>query len=135
MDRFHPLRVSVVALGLYAACALWGGLYARDSITFGIAFVAHGVLACTYNTASLSMGQKLLPASRFAELMSASGIVTSLGIVAIAPAVGYVLDQLGHAYHYTFYVGAALALLSVAINLVMQRKVAALGRGDYVAPQ
>ncbi len=135
-DRFHPLRVSVVASALYAVFTLWGGLYARDSATFAIAFIAHGVLAGSQGTAVLSMGQKLLPRSRFAELMSANGIITSLSSVAIAPVVGYVLDHTGHTYHYTFYAAAGLAMLAVAINLVMQRKFASLGGwNNYVAPE
>ncbi|XHR26822.1 MAG: MFS transporter [Chthoniobacteraceae bacterium] len=135
-DRFHPLRLSLVLLGLYIGVGVWGGLYARNSTNFSIAFVAHGVLTGAYLTASASMGQKLLPSARFAELMSASGIVTCLCSAAIAPCMGVVLDRTGHSYHYTFYAGGVLALAAVALNWVMYVKFAALGGvKEYAAPE
>jgi len=135
-DRFHPMRVSLATLGLYAITALWGGLYARDAVTFGIAFTAHGVLAGAYFTASASMGQKLLPRSRFAELMSASGIVASLCYISVAFLSGIILDHTGHVYRYTFYAGAGIAAVAVMLNLIMHRKFIALGGSkNYVAPE
>lgn len=135
-DRFHPIRISLVTLGLYGTVMLWAGLCVRDTMTFGIAFVAHGVLAGAYFTASASLGQKLLPQARFAELMSACGIVSSLCYVGTAPCMGLILDHTGHIYRYTFYAAALLSAIAVVITWVMHGKFMALGGArNYVAPE
>lgn len=135
-DRFHPLRVSLVLLGLYILVGLWGGVYARDASGFGIAFVAHGVITGAYFTASAAMGQKLLPPSRFAELMSASGIVTCLCSMAVAPCIGFLLDHTAHSYHYAFYAGGMIAIAAVILNGIMWMKFSALGGPKrYTAPE
>ena len=53
-DRFHPLRLSLVIIGIYGVFSLWAGFFARTPWLFGIAFVAHGVIAGVYFTASAS---------------------------------------------------------------------------------
>ena len=44
-DKFHPLRMGIVALGLYAAVMVWGGIAASDPEHFKVALIAHGVLS------------------------------------------------------------------------------------------
>ena len=135
-DRFHPLRVSLVTIALYFVVALWGGMYAKNVAYYSIALVAHGVLSGAFLTASASMGQKLLPQSRFAELMSASGIVNSLCSIAIAPCMGFILDHAGHIYRYTFYAGAGISVIAVVTIWKMQSQfVAHGGMTNYVAPE
>lgn len=136
VDRFHPMRVCQITLGIYGLCALWGGFYARDTQTFSIAIIAHGVISGVFFTAVASIGQKLLPRERFAELMSASGIVSGICSMALAPGMGAILDLTGHHYRYTFYAGALIAAMAVAVFMVMHRKFVALGGPDnYNAPK
>ena len=65
-DRFHPLRVSILAMALYAVCAAWGWMFATNASTFAMALVAHGVLSGTFFTTSASLGQRLYPHAHFA---------------------------------------------------------------------
>jgi MFS family permease len=134
-DRFHPLRVSIVFIGFYALIMLAGSLLVHDATSFKFALVAHGVGVGSYATASCSLGQRLLPASKFAEIGSAGGIISSLVSIFFAPMVGLILDQTHHHYHNLFFMGFAIALLALITNLVLLRKFYALGGPEnYVAP-
>ncbi len=133
-DRFHPLRVSLVAMGLYVLTSLWGGLYADNARNFGIIFVVHGVLMGTYFTASASLAQKLLPRQRFAELNSACGILISVTSIVVPPSIGLLLDQSGHVYRYTFYAGAGISVVALACGGVLYRKFMALGGPSSYRP-
>lgn len=135
-DRFHPLRLNIALLVLYAMVSLWGGLYARDAWTFGIALVAHGVVAGSWATCTASIGQRLLPKGEFAQFDSARGMILSFGFMLLAPAVGYFLDHVHHNYRYTFFVGFGLTLTALLASLVLQSKFMALGGPEnYVAPE
>jgi MFS family permease len=134
-DRFHPLRMCILALALYSVSCLWGGLYAHTADTFAIALVAHGVLSGIYFTVSASLGQRLLPNTRFAELASAGGIVGSVSSTVVAPIMGQILDHSHHAYYLTFYAGLILSVVALAANLLLYRKFTQYGGPDnYVAP-
>ena len=91
-DRFHPLRSGMVAVFLYAAAMFWAGTCIHDRLTFGIAFVAHVVLSGTVGTITASLGQRLFPASKFAQFVSAVGIIGSIATILFAPVVGRFLD-------------------------------------------
>ncbi len=135
-DRFHPLRMTLATLCLYVLVMLWGGFYARDTATFAIAFVAHGVISGAYFTASAALGQRLLPRARFSELMSAGGIFSCLCSIALAPCIGMLLDHTGHNYRYTFYAGGGITMAAVVVTLLMHGKFMALGGPrNYVAPE
>jgi MFS family permease len=133
-DRFHPLRVTLGTVGLYAVISLLGGIFVTGTTTFGIALVAHGVLSGAYLTASASLGQRLFPAGRFAELTSASGILGYVASILIAPVMGIFLDYTHHVYRYTFLVGSALAGLALLAGFVFYRKFMALGGPKYYVP-
>lgn len=134
-DRFHPLRVSIAAIGIEVLAALWGGLYSYDVWSFSVAYVTHGVVAGMFFTASASLGQRLLPRARFAEMYSALTIVNCLAFVALSPLVGLFLDHVNHTYRYTFYIGLGLAVLALGALLVLHSKFMALGGPkEYQAP-
>ncbi len=136
VDRFHPLRVCTITLGLYGACVLWAGFYARDIETFKVAIIAHGVISGIYFTASASLGQRLLSRERFTELGSACGIIMTITTMTVTPFMGYILDLSGHLYHYTFFAAALITALAVVLCLIMDRKFVALGGPkNYVAPE
>ena len=65
-DRFHPLRVTMVSLGLYAVLTLLAFCFVRSPLTFGIAHVVCGTCAGFWLTATAPLGPALLPRSRFA---------------------------------------------------------------------
>jgi MFS family permease len=121
-DRFHPLRVGMGALGLYAVAMLWGGIAATDTKRFAIAFVAHGILTGAFFTGTASIGQRLFPASKFAQFASASGIVGALGYMVLPPVIGLTLDHTGHVYRHTFTVSGVLAALALAAFAMVYRQ-------------
>jgi hypothetical protein len=135
-DRFHPLRLGIGVLVLYAMVTLWGGLFARDSHTFAIALVAHGVVAGIWNTATASLALRLLPKAEFAQFASAGGIVASLFWMTLAPVSGFFLDHVHHDYRYTFFIGLALTILGLFGCIVLHTKFMTFGGpAHYVAPE
>ncbi|XHR29733.1 MAG: MFS transporter [Chthoniobacteraceae bacterium] len=135
-DRFHPLRVSLVALGFYAAAVLWGGIYATTPRNFAIAATAHGILSGIWITASASIGQRLLPAAKFGQYSSACSFVGAITGMLIPPVVGVFLDATGHAYRYTYFAAFGLAVLGLAAGVVLHRKFMQLGgTAQYAAPE
>jgi MFS family permease len=135
-DKFHPLRLGIVSLFLYALVGLWGCFFARDSNTFAIALLAHGVVAGIWNTTTASLQMRLLPKAEFAQFASAGGIIGSLSWMMLAPVSGFLLDHLHHEYRYTFFMGFVLAALGFLGLLIVHGKFMALGGPErYVAPE
>lgn len=134
-DRYHPLRIGLVTLVFFTGVTLWGGLYARDAATYGIALVAQGVLAGVWQTGTASLAQRLFPRERFAQFSSAQWIVFGCANMVLVPLVGRFLDYTGHVYRYTFLMASVLGLVSLVVWLILYRKFNALGGvKEYVAP-
>jgi MFS family permease len=135
-DIFHPLRVSIVVLMLYAGAMLYGFTFVHDPHVFAIALVVHGVISGTFFTTSASLGQRLLPRSKFAEIGSAGGILGSLVGIVTAPTLGTFLDYHHHEYRYTFLAGLFFTVAAVVAYLIVHGKFMALGGpAHYVAPE
>jgi hypothetical protein len=135
-DRFHPLRLGIGSLALYAMVMLWSGLFARDSRTLAIALVAHGIAAGIWNTTTASLNQRLLPRAEFAQFSSAGGIVGGLAWMMLAPVTGLFLDRVHHDYRFTYFIGLGLAIAGFLGCLVLHRRFMALGGPErYVAPE
>ncbi len=135
-DRFHPLRVALAMLVLYTSAMLAGFLLTRNITTFGIFLVLHGVLAGAWGTSSASIGQRLLPQAEFAQFCSAGGVVGTLFGIAVAPSVGFLLDQAHHQYRYTFLIGFWVSVLGVVLLAILHSKFMALGGPKaYSAPE
>jgi MFS family permease len=135
-DRFHPLRLGIAVLAGYALAMTCGGLLVRDSSTFAIALVVHGVFAGCLITATASLGQRLLPRDKFAEIGSAGGIIGAVSAMLIAPILGKFLDYTHHQYRYTFFASAILTLMALGAYLVLHGRFMALGGPrHYVAPE
>ena len=126
-DRFHPLRVSIVAICLYAAVMLWGGFFADNARSFGLVFAAHTVLSGTYVTVSASLGQRLFPGLRFAQFASAQIAMQGVGLVLVPPLIGAILDVTGRDYRLTFLSGGLFAALGLLALLEVHRRFMALG--------
>jgi maltose/moltooligosaccharide transporter len=134
-DRFHPLRLSIYSILLYALAMLWGGFFATSVNTFMVAFILHGVLAGTFFTATASLGQRLFPKSKFAQFSSAMGITTGVGFMILPTLIGGLLDYSGHVYRYTFVCGGVLGLVGAACLWVAYGKFIKLGGPEnYVPP-
>ena len=135
-DKFHPLRIGMAALLLYAAVGLWGGFCATTPATFSFAYVAHGVISGCYFTGTASIGQRLFPRAKFAQFASAAGILMAIGCMIVPPLVGKFLDETGHVYRHTFGFGGALALVGLGTMALVHRRFLALGGPQhYRAPE
>jgi MFS family permease len=134
-DKFHPFRVSALALLLYGVFALWSGLNIKDTPTFIIGFMAHGIFATTYNTAAASMGFRLLARTRFTVLSAGMGIVGTVISMIVTPLLGMLLDATNSEYRYCYLVGSAYVAMGMPIYYVVYRKIQALGGLEhYTAP-
>jgi MFS family permease len=135
-DKFHPLRVGLVTISLYSAVTLWGGLFARDSHTFALAMVAHGVVSGAWMTGTAAIGQMLLPQAAFARFASALGVVVALGTMILGPVIGQLLDYSHHVYRYSYLASSGLAFLALLAGLVLHAQFMKLGGPKrYVAPE
>ena len=99
-------------------------------------WLSHGVICGSINTSSASIGQRLLPRDKFAEIGSAGGVLNSLVGIVLAPSIGLVLDYENHDYRYTFLMGFMFTALALAVLAVLYRKFMALGGPKfYRAPE
>jgi MFS family permease len=135
-DKFHPVRMALFSLGAYATLMAIGYFGIVGPKSFGVVFLVHGVVSGCYFTGAAALGQMLLPKLKFAEYASASALLIALGNIVLGPAMGGLLDKLGHDYRYTFAVGGVIALLGFGATLVVYRRFMALGGPKgYVAPE
>lgn len=136
VDRWHPLTLSLVAQVIYAGVTLYGGFFATSVETFMPVLIAHGVVSGTWMTVSASLGQRLLPRSKFAQYGSALGLVVCIGGMIVGPLLGALLDHSDHVYRYTYLAGFGFTVAALITGVVLYRKFLALGGSDsYVAPE
>lgn len=135
-DRFHPLRMVMVALAAYTLVAAWGSIYAGTSRAFLCAWVMHGVISGCYWACVASLGQRLYPHSRFAQFASAAAMLLAIGNMIMAPAIGALIDVSGGCYRMTFAIGALLAMSALGCAIHVHGRFTALGGPcAYVAPE
>jgi MFS family permease len=134
-DRFHPLRMTIVTLSLYALTLLMGSIFIQGPKTFAVAAFGHLFVSGLYISASGALGQMLLPRLKFAQFASAAGVITAIGTIVISYALAIFLDRPGINYRLTFIVGFAMTVVAVVVLLIVYRKFMALGGPKgYVAP-
>lgn len=134
-DRFHPLRLGIACMALYAAVTTFGFFTALTAHTFFIALALHTVISGCYITGTASIAQRLLPRARFAELCSAAGIVGAVIYMIVPPALGAFIQWMNHDYRYVFLLGSVTAITTCGCYAILLSKFCALG-GDksYVPP-
>jgi len=134
-DRFHPLRLGIVAMFFYAGISLWGAAFATDPQRFGFAFIAHTIISGIYLTSMASIGQRLYPKLKFAQFASAAGLLLATCTAMLPPGMGLLLDASHHNYRLTFLVSGILATLGLIALLVVHQQFLKLGGPkNYVAP-
>jgi len=121
-DRFHPLRMAIASLVGYAILSAWGGLFARDSTSFLVSWILHGVLSGCYFTSAASLSLRLFPQERFAQFASAAATLLAVSHIFTAPVVGWLIDATGKDFRYTFRSGFILSLLTILIGIVLYRQ-------------
>ncbi len=128
-DKFHPLRMTLFALLMYAASTLLAFFLVRDARTFAAAHVICGTCSGIWLTATAPLGPALLPKMRFATFMSATGISIAIGSMITAPIVGRWLDYVNRHqppgsrdYHYIYLWASGFVTLSLIVTLVVYKK-------------
>ena len=135
-DKFHPLRMAIVMLIAYATMNIAAFFLVRDTTSFLVAWVLHGVISGAYFTSAASLGPRLFPHSKFAQYTSAAGICTSIGNMGLAPVVGLIVDSTGTDYRYTFATAGGLAVTAFLFAVVVFFQFRQLGGPrNYVAPE
>ena len=135
VDRYHPLRVGIATMAIYACATTYGWFFVKDTTTFGVALVAHTVLSGAYFTATAGLGAFLFPRSKFGQFASAAAIISSLGFILVGLIIGPVLDTSGKDYRLTFLFGLVLCAAALVPLTVVYRKFMLMGGpANYVAP-
>ncbi len=135
-DKFHPLRVTIAALSLYAFFTLLAFFLIRGPVMLGVAQVLCGTIAGCWNTATAPLAPRLLPKMNYATFASAMGIVVSIGIMTSSTVSGRLLDLMNHDYRYVYLWACEFTLLALLATLAVYRRFMALGGPlNYSAPE
>lgn len=135
VDRFHPLRMTMVTIILYAIGVIASFFYVHDATTFGIAMLIHGVLSGAFYTVSAPLNQCLLPREIFAQIGAAGGIIGSVFNIGLPLLLGVLLDYFHHEYRLTFLIGGVISCVSCGCLYVVYQYWKSYGGSDsYIAP-
>ncbi|RJG27489.1 MFS transporter [Massilia cavernae] len=130
-DRFHPLRIGVWLVGLYALSMLAAWLCVTGRTSFLIWLVVHGVLAGAVLSGTASLLPIMLPAERFSELAAFYWSMTAILTVVLTLATGAVLDWSGSDFRLTFLAAGLFALIGTVLWIAALR---AWRRATHAAP-
>ena len=134
-DKFHPIRMGIACLALYAAIAIWGAFSITNLTTFGIAYIGHTVMSGAYLTSTASITQRLYPKLKFAQFASGQGILLAIFNGIMPPAVGLFLDLNHHNYRMTFLFSGLIAVGGLLFYIMVYRRFIQLGGPQhYLAP-
>src|SRR5262249_52956409 len=126
-DRFHPLRITMISLALYAVTTLLAFLLVRNALMFGMAHVICGTCAGMWLTATAPLGPALLPKNRFTRLLSANHIVVATGMIVVAYTCGSFLDLVNHNYRFIYLWACVFITASLLVTLKLHKRFQQLG--------
>jgi hypothetical protein len=136
MDKFHPVRVTLVAFILMAVAAAGAWALVEDDGSFGVAVVVCGTVSGLWITATTGLGPVLFPKLKFATFDSAMRVVYSVGVMLVGPACGWFLDRVNHDYGYVYFWVLVPATVGIFATYKVYRGFLALGgEDDYHAPE
>jgi MFS family permease len=142
-DKIHPLRLTIVALFLYAVSTGIAFVFVRDARTFAAAHVICGTCSGFWLTATAPLAPALLPKMKFATFASVLVIASSIAGIVTAPIIGAIVEYLNRGkpaaardYHVMYLWACGFITLSLVVTLVVHRHFMAYGgRRAYVAPE
>ncbi len=135
VDRFHPLRMTIVATLMYAILTLLAFFFVRDARMFAVAHVVCGSCSGFWLTVNTPMCLTLFPREKFGQFAAAATAAQSVGAMIISYLCGSFLDHVNHDYHYIYLWASTFVGLSLLTLLVVYRKFQDYGGPDgYVAP-
>lgn len=143
-DRFHPIRVGMVAIGGLSIVLLVGGFLITGPTAFCVVFVTHNLFIMSFNSLMASYGQRLFPRSFYAQFNSAMAMISSLSVMTLAPLVGLTLDMVytrfypqanGGQYFLVFVIGGVIAIIGFfMLSVVLRYYKRYGGDANYQAP-
>lgn len=134
-DRFHPMRIMLVALVSLVVSTAVAFYLVRDAAGYGWAIVICGTLAGFYGNATAALPGVLFPKEKFATYDSARQVIIAVSGIVFAPLCGFFLDLLGHDYRFMYLLACALAVCALVVSLFAYRRFLACGGPKhYVAP-
>jgi MFS family permease len=142
-DKFHPIRLTIISLLLYAVTTMLAFVFVRDAKMFAVAHVVCGTCSGFWLTSTAPLAPALLPKLKFATFASALAVCTSLGSMLTAPVVGWLMDFLNDGkaaaardYHPIYLWASVFITLSLLATLVVYRQFMRYGGPrHYVAPE
>ncbi len=133
-DRFHPVRLGIGSMALYAAVTLYGYFFASTPDAFAVAFVLHTVVAGIYLTGTASIMQRLFPRSKFAQFASAAALVAAICSMVLPPILGVCIERAHHDYNLVFIIGCCIAVTSLFAYFGVLSRFKKLGGDEAYAP-
>lgn len=135
VDRYHPLRLTLIALACFSACALTAFFCIRTTGEFGFMYVLCGVMGGFWATAWAPLATMLFPRDKFGAFYAVLLVANALGQMLIALLCGWMLDRLDHDYRFIYLWASGLALLGLLAYAIVYRRFLKLGGvRNYVAP-
>jgi Na+/melibiose symporter-like transporter len=135
-DKIHPLRMGIIFITLYGMGTTYGFFYGTTAPRFFIAMFLHTVISGCFFTGTSSIGQRLLPRSKFGEISAAGGIVGAVAGMFLPPALGLFIKEMNHDYRYAFLLGSILTVAAVVCYAVVLHMFKQLGGDEhYCAPE
>ena len=134
VDRFHPVRVTMVGLFAMSASSLLAFVFIHTHATFLALFLIYSLTVAVYWGGNASLMPRLLPRLSYGQFCSANSMVTAVGLV-IAPSLcGLFLDLTGD-NRFIFLWASTLAGVGGIMAWLLYRHWIQLG-GDaaYAAP-
>ena len=142
-DKVHPLRLTLVALSLYALTTGIAFAYVHDARTFAAAHVICGTCSGFWLTATASLGPQLLPKLKFATFASALIVAENAARLITSPIVGWIVVRVNRGkpvelrdYHVMYLWACVFITSSLLVTVIVHRYFMRFGgpRG-YVAPE
>ena len=136
VDKFHPLRMSLIALFLHMLITLYGFIFVVGPISFAVIFTIQGIFAGTYLTCVSGLAPLIFPKASFTQIGSACFMMNSIFAMIFAAVFGKFLDIIGHQYQYTFGVGCIFSVLALIAGILLYRGFISYGGFmGYIPPE
>src|SRR5205814_10434486 len=123
-DKIHPLRLTLIALLLYALSTAVAFMFVRDARTFAAAHVICGTCSGFWLTATAPLAPALLPKLKFATFASVLVIAQAIAQMITAPVTGAILEHLNKGkppiardYHPIYLWACVFISLSLLVTL------------------
>lgn len=117
LDRFHPIRVTIIGYLLLALTAFGGFALIRAQESFTVLTIAVFVAVAVLQGAVSTLGPRLLPRQRYGQFSAANAMVAESGMIVLAWLCGRLLDRVGETYIYVWL--GSFSCLGIVLSLIL----------------